>query len=271
VNEEPTVVYADILGFSDLVMAMPGAVRLLDGFYYANMSLSQMRQSFTEEPVPDPLTRTFAAFHRALDIRVSELMNADPLQSIVFSDSAFVVFRDLNTALYFAQAFMRDLIGFRVPARMGMARGTFRGLRLTTDISDEVRRHSSQFLGTGVIRAHQAESCGLKGLRIFIHPDSQMKEDWPGDLCAVVDDTPQPKMPRPVTHELNYLHHDPDFTPRPGGPQTTNDANDELVAAVNAMMDAAPERAKIQYRQTLAALAGMRVAYQQGAHRAGQR
>jgi len=54
---------------------------------------------------------------------------------------------------------------------------------MTTDISDEVRRHSSQFLGTGVIRAHQAESCGLKGLRIFIHPDSEMVEDWPA-ICA---------------------------------------------------------------------------------------
>jgi hypothetical protein len=160
VKEQATVVYTDILGFSDLVMSMSGAIGLLDGFHYAAMSRAQLRQSFAEKPIPDPLTRTFAAFHRTLDIRISELVNADPIQSIVFSDSAFVVFRDLNTAIYFAQAFMRDLILFRVPARMGIGRGSFRALRLTTDISDEVRRHSSQFLGTGVIRAHQAESCG---------------------------------------------------------------------------------------------------------------
>jgi hypothetical protein len=263
VSEQATVVYADILGFSNLVRSVPGAIDLLDGFYYAAMSRAQLRQSFAEEPIPDPLTRTFAAFHRTLDIRVSELVNADPLQSIVFSDSAFVVFRDLNTAIYFAQAFMRDLISFRVPARMGIGRGTFRGLRLTTDISDEVRRHSSQFLGTGVIRAHQAESCGLKGLRIFIHPDSEMKEDWPGDLCEVMDDTPQSKMLSPVTYELNYIDHDPDFTPRPGGAQTIDEAYGELVTAVTDMMNAAPERTHTQYQQTLAALARMRDAYQQ--------
>lgn len=152
-NEQATVVYADILGFSNLVMSLPGAIGLLDGFYYSSMSLAHLRESFAQEPIPDPLTRTFAAFHRTLDIRISELVNCDPVQSVVFSDSAFVVFRDLNTAICFAQDFMRDLISFRVPIRMGIGRGTFRGLRLTTDISDEVRRHSSQFLGTGVIRA----------------------------------------------------------------------------------------------------------------------
>jgi hypothetical protein len=260
VSEQATVVYTDILGFSDLVMSMPGAIDLLDGFYYAAMSRAQLQQSFAQEPIPDPLTRTFAAFHRTLDIRVSELVNADPLQSVVFSDSAFVVFRDLNTAIYFAQAFMRDLISFRVPARMGIGRGTFRGLRLTTDISDEVRRHSSQFLGTGVIRVHQAESCGLKGLRIFIHPDSEMKEDWPGDLCEVTDGTVQQIAP-PVIHELNYIEHYPDFTPRPGGAQTTDEAYDELVTAVTDMMNASPERTHIQYQQTIVALARMRVAY----------
>ena len=260
-KEQATVVYADILGFSRLVMSMEGAIGLLDGFYYSAMSLAQLKQSFAEEPVPDPLTRTFAAFHRALDIRISELVNADPLQSIVFSDSAFVVFRDLNTALYFAQSFMRDLISFRVPVRMGIGRGSFRGLRLTTDISDEVRRHSSQFLGTGVIRAHEAESCGLKGLRIFIHPDAEMKEDWPGDFCKITDETTQPKMARPVTQELNYCEHDPDFTAKPGGPQTLEEADGELAAAVTEMMLAAPESAKMQYSQTLAALARMRDAY----------
>lgn len=84
VKEQATVVYADILGFSNLVMSMKGAIGLLDGFYYSAMALSQLKQSFAEETVPDPLTRTFAAFHRTLDVRVSELVNADPLQSIVF-------------------------------------------------------------------------------------------------------------------------------------------------------------------------------------------
>ena len=261
-NAQPTIVFVDILGFSDLVMATPEHADALDGFFYANMSKEQLRESLMGERSEDPLTRTFAAFHRLLDIRVTELMNADPLQTVVFSDSAFVVFRDLNCAMYFAQSFMRDLISFRVPARMGIGQGTFRGLRMTTDISDQVRRHSSQFLGTGVIRAHQAESCGLKGLRIFIHPDSTIIEDWPGDLCTVADDEGDHKLAPSVIRELNYLPHDPDFTPKPGGPQTTQEACDEIVANVTAMMNTGPEKARKQYERTLSALARMRVAYQ---------
>jgi len=187
-------------------------------------------------------------------------MNCDPVQSVVFSDSAFVIFRDLNTAIGFAQYFMRDMVSFQVPVRMGIGRGTYRGLRLTTDISDEVRRHSSQFLGTGVIRAHQAESCGLKGLRIFIHPDSEMIEDWPGDLCPVLDDASQELSP-PVISELNWLLHDPDFEPSTDGPQTVDEANDAFVVSVTEMMNAVPDRAKVQYQQTLAALTRMRAAY----------
>jgi hypothetical protein len=38
VTEQATVVYADILGFSDLVMSTSGAIDLLDGFYYSAMS-----------------------------------------------------------------------------------------------------------------------------------------------------------------------------------------------------------------------------------------
>ncbi|MFZ1145662.1 MAG: hypothetical protein ACLQPN_17530 [Bryobacteraceae bacterium] len=258
-REQATVVYADILGFSDLVMSMPESIDGLDGFYYSTMSRAELRKSIKEERL-DRLTRTFVAFHRTLDLGVSKLVSVDPLQSIVFSDSAFVVFRDLNTAMYFAQVFMRDLISFRVPARMGIGRGTFRGLRFATDTSDEVKRHSSQFLGTGVIRAHQAESCGLKGLRIFIHPDSEMEEDWPGDLCEVTDGAEQ-KMVPPVTDELNYLEHDPDFTPRLDGAQTTDEAYNELVTAITEMMNASPERETAQYRQTFEALARMRDAY----------
>jgi len=239
---------------------MEGYIDGLDGFYYSTMSKAQLRESL-EDGRTDPLTRTFAAFHRTLDLRISELVNADPLQSIVFSDSAFVVFRDQNSAIYFAQAFMRDLIRFKVPVRMGVGQGTFRGLRLTTDISDEVRRHSSQFLGTGVIRAHQAESCGLKGLRILIHPDSKLKEDWPGDFCEVENWVPQPTMSRPVTHELNYLDHEPDFAPVPGGPQTVDEAYDELVGCINTMMNGSPASTSIHYQQTLTALAQMQKAH----------
>ena len=37
--------------------------------------------------------------------------------------------------------------------------------------------HSAHFLGTGVVRAHAAESCGIKGLRILLHPSALAARD----------------------------------------------------------------------------------------------
>ena len=73
-----------------------------------------------------------------------------------------------------------------------------------------------------------------------------MIEDWPGDLCPVSDDARQEFSP-PAISELNWLLHDPDFAPGTDGPQTVDEANDEFVASVTEMMNAAPDRAKMQY------------------------
>jgi hypothetical protein len=62
---------------------------------------------------------------------------------------------------------------------------------------------------------------------------------------------------------LYGIEHDPDFIPRTGGAQTTDEAYNELVTAVTEMMNASPERARAQYQQTFAALARMRDAYQE--------
>ena len=53
---------------------------------------------------------------------------------------------------------------------MGMASGSFAALRFRSDISTDNGDHAAQFLGTAVVRAYQAERCGLKGLRVFVHP-----------------------------------------------------------------------------------------------------
>jgi hypothetical protein len=97
-----------------------------------------------------------------------------------------------------------------------------------------------------------------------------MKEDWPGDLCEVADDTSQPKRQIPVTHELIYVEHEPDFTPKTGGAQTVEAAYEELLTALTEMMNALPDRAKAQYEHTFMALARMRDAYRQhGSSRTG--
>jgi hypothetical protein len=87
-----------------------------------------------------------------------------------------------------------------------------------------------------------------------------MVEDWPGDLCRVPDAVIQ-KLSPPVVNELNYVWHHPDFTPRADGPQTVDEANDGFVTAVAEMMEAAPERARVQYQHTLAAISRMEASY----------
>jgi len=77
-GEQATAVYADVLGFSKLVMSMENCLDTLDGFYDSNTSLRQLRNSFDEEPTPNMLRQAFTAFHRTLDVHVSNLVDIDP-------------------------------------------------------------------------------------------------------------------------------------------------------------------------------------------------
>ena len=209
-HTQVTAVYADILGFTQLVTSQEGFLDLLDGFMSSESSESSLRLAAAEE---NYLARMFTTFHCTLDLQLRPLQNIDPLKSIAFSDSALVAFRDNNIALSFAGNWMRMLLSFRIPVRMGIGTGSFRVLRLTTDVSDDVQRHSAQFLGTAVVQAYQAESCGLKGMRIFIHPDATVAGDWDGHFCDVHENTPNVKtrVNQGVNRELNYCRYVPDF------------------------------------------------------------
>jgi hypothetical protein len=94
------------------------------------------------------------------------------LTAITFSDSAFIatnyLFEAVNIATYVLTSLMRQ----RIPLRIGVAYGSFSAVRFRSDISADGGDHASHFLGTAVVRAHQAEGCGIKGLRILLHPSA---------------------------------------------------------------------------------------------------
>ena len=257
-HTQVTAVYADILGFTQLVTSHNAVIELLDGFTYSESSVAELRKEFVEGH-EDPLTRAFAAFHRTLDLQLNELLNVYPLQSIVFSDAAFVAFRDNNTALDFAGDWMRTLLSIGVPVRMGIGTGSFRALRLTTDVSDDVRRHSSQFLGTAVIQAYQAESCGLKGMRVFIHPDAVVTGDWKGHFCNVHEDTSS--LETQVVRELNYFRYVPKFILSSKAQKDAESDRETLVRTVTTMRHDAPVGEREHYEATLRSLALMRLAF----------
>jgi hypothetical protein len=89
-----------------------------------------------------------------------------------------------------------------------------------TDVAEGLRRHSSQFFGTGVIHAYRAESCGLKGMRIFVHPDAQLTEDYPGELVSVGASAGYVDRRIRVERELNYVHPPPPGIPQADGTKT---------------------------------------------------
>jgi hypothetical protein len=52
-----------------------------------------------------------------------------------------------------------------------VAHGSFKPLRFKTDLARDITLHTSYFLGSGVVKAHAAESSGVSGLRILLHKD----------------------------------------------------------------------------------------------------
>jgi hypothetical protein len=61
---------------------------------------------------------------------------------------------------------------------MGVAHGSFKPLRIKTDLAPDISLRSSYFLGSGVVKAHQAESSGVSGLRILLHRDFPVPPGW---------------------------------------------------------------------------------------------
>lgn len=245
-----TIVFIDILGFGELVTTFDELVETLDEPYYIPTSQEDFQDSAWDSP--NPLTHVFTTFHHAIDIEVARRMKVDTIETISFSDSAFVIFKNASIALDFARDLMRTLIEFRVPVRMGIGSGSFRRSRFAIDITETVRRQAAQFYGTAVVRAHAAESCGLKGLRIFLHPDFVMPPQSQASMCAVTDAVKCTRLP--VTHEINYLDDCPAYIPSERSAATVNAS---LVQRIEEMKANADAKYKSVYDSTLTAITSM--------------
>jgi hypothetical protein len=53
-------------------------------------------------------------------------------------------------------------------------------VRFRSDITVDGGDHAAHFLGTAVVRSHKAESCGIKGMRIRLHPSAVSLLSDPG-------------------------------------------------------------------------------------------
>lgn len=160
------VVFADMLGFAALTEANPIDLRMLHAH---SRPFSLTLDDIVSGP-KNPLTEAFSRFHSSLKWAIMTAEMRYPLTAITFSDSAFIATTHLFEAASFAVDLARSMLSQKVPVRMGIAFGSFAALRFRSDVSADSGDHAAQFLGTAVVRAYRAEKCGIKGMRILLHP-----------------------------------------------------------------------------------------------------
>jgi len=155
-----------MLGFKALTEANPIDVRMLQA---RDRPLSLELEDVLSI-AKNPLTEAFSRFHRSLQGAIMMAEMRHKLTAITFSDSVFVATTYLFEATSFAGDLARSLLSQKIPVRMGIAFGSFVALRFRSDVSADGGDHAAQFLGTAVVRAHDAEQSGIKGMRILLHP-----------------------------------------------------------------------------------------------------
>lgn len=250
------VLFVDLLGFADLTEQSRVDA---DDFRVLDRADKDDFLRVMYEDVNNPLVEMYSRFNIALDNTIRYGLKAhDELTVIAFSDSAFIAADSLYVVSSVAHSLMHAFIREGIPARMGIAFGSFLVLRFRSDISLRAGTHAAQFVGTGAVWAHAAcEKSGLKGLRAFFHPSAmavmeapwqkQSQYDHPPALLSLDESEIENRVG--VTHELNYLtqkHRPFDIT---------------VMETVTALADKAPQKAKVQYEATLRAHDRMRAAY----------
>jgi hypothetical protein len=253
------ILYVDMLGFSELVLndadgldEINPVYRSADTNQYDELEDFYERQASPSEPPPTELAERFTMFHRCLNAARDQVMRTRTGAVLVFSDSAFYQTGDVEEIVDLSRGLMRSLLIHGVPARMGIGHGSFKLLRFMSDSSSQVTLHTSQFLGAGVVRAHGAEQCGAKGMRIFVHPcvHDHLSAEFLKEELVPLDPVPAKVQ---VTQEVNILY--------PSEMGQDSDIDLTLFHPVIAMMKSAPDEFKFQYEDTFNALNRMRVGH----------
>ena len=248
---DKVVAFVDMLGFSALTeqhrvepevmeeLQRPGAVEFLTA------SLEGA----------NPLTERFIRFHLLIERAVRSARLPDDGASITFSDCAFYAADQLHSVVDYATSVMHLALKEGIPVRIGIGAGEFLVVRFKADYRMANQDHVVQFLGSGVSRAHAAEHCGLKGLRIFLHSSVHplYTEKWYRDHLGPVKrkyfnrlELPQDERTNKagVEYQISYIWH----------PNHDN----SYWSAIQALATAAPEAEQAHYTATVAAVNRMR-------------
>lgn len=170
IAQERVLAFVDVLGFATLTEAHEldqEATLLSDRLLSPSLTYEMIARSQKNH-----LTRIFSGFHQTLKATLQLAQMRHPLTAITFSDSAFIAARNLIDIASLAADMVTSLLAQGIPVRVGIAHGSFAALRFRSDIAGDGGDHAAHFLGTAVVRAHAAESCGIKGMRILLHPSA---------------------------------------------------------------------------------------------------
>ncbi len=255
VVDSRAVVFIDVLGFASLTEQY---TLELEQIKVADRPLSVESLNMILMRRENPLTQVFTAFHRSLEAVIDLAKMKHLVTAVTFSDSAFIATAHLYDAASIAIQLMHYLLPQRVPVRIGIGYGSFSALRFRSDVTVEGGDHAAHFLGTGVVRSNAAESCGIKGLRILLHPS------------AIQHLGEQTKNPSKSSKEsIRFIQCSTDETNNPIGVQYevaywrfTPTAEAKAWHALQDMWSAAPEMERKHYEATAGAIDRMRV--QQG-------
>lgn len=224
------VVYLDLLGFAALVEES-----------YRHFKTTPGRIVYSLTSPRNEAAERLAAFHRIVDSRISA---EQPNHAMVFSDCAFGVFYTPTACADFAASLMQDFLREQIPVRMGLGYGSFNAGGTTTAFAGNSTIIRSMFGGTSVVRAVRGESCGAKGMRIFVHDSfSEVYEKILGEKSRRLE--PLPAIYDTVSHEVNFVH---DLDKRQAS---------ELVGNIRQMASAVKVEFQHHYSETLAAVARM--------------
>jgi hypothetical protein len=215
--ENKVVMFADILGFTALIEKYPLDVV---GLKLRERILSKDNIYLALKANENKLTDIFSSFHYSLKWALDMANLRHPLTAITFSDSAFVATNYAHEAVSIATYLIHSLLPQKIPMRIGIAYGSFAALRFKSDVTAEGGDHSAQFLGKSVVRAHIAETCGIKGIRILMHPslkplleDPQhnpiLKDDKLFSIRYVECSEYELVNKAGITHEINYWNFKP--------------------------------------------------------------
>jgi len=261
------VLFVDLLGFASNVTALSPRDEqvLLQAVRQAAAYDTPIPLVFAEPRVQN-LYKQYVTFQKIARYAVHRLAqsqarsvpeNPGNIRSVVFSDSLFIACDDSNALLRCAADLVPSIVGssdYPSPVRAGLAEGAFTAFEWAIRASEGNLFYAEvPFLGSGVVRAYQAESMGAPGLRIVIHPSAApaFARLGPSQVIAL----PQNEVNDYGTHEVNLvwwpsLTEDSGMIPRAG-------AYEILVKKVKGLQESAPDNVRPRYDATLAALGRM--------------